>query len=154
MTAVYRRLEQRATILLKGWEHTLGDTPDDLALAALRVYLDQRMTGKSQSSSWNLAFVSIKRDVIDLHSKLAYGESYLDRDYAGAEWLTALNPDTWDWLGSMLDARGCELVRRVYEDKQPLAEIARLWKTPWQTLKDELTLALLTLRSSYPVEES
>lgn len=160
---VYSRFEKRAVYLLKGWENTMGVTPDDIAQTAFTAYLSLRKEGFEPDDAYPQASRGLQQDIHHLWQKAANNptdyfeepereESDTDEDPGQAEMTAAesaalyFDPDRVDWLASLLSRRETEAVILRYEADLDLHGVATSMGVSYETAKTLVKRALKKLR--------
>lgn len=142
----YSRFERRAVVLLGGWQHVQGDTPDDLASGALKEYL--RLVGEyGDEDAHKLASRGMQQDVFHLFQKKknnpttefehpSWGEgddTESDIEYSLAAWEHSqiyFSADQLDWMSGILTSQEMEAIVLVHEaDSTQLAASRRMGLT-------------------------
>lgn len=159
----YGRLERRAVYLLKGWEVSMGFTPDDLASRALTDYLKLRNEGREPEDAYPMASRGLQQAVYHLFQKMAnnptdYFEeaAHADPDQEeedSSEELTALeasviyfHPDLMDWIANLLSSRETQAVTLRYEADLDLHGVAGEMGIGYETAKTLVKRSLKKLR--------
>jgi len=128
----YLKFERRAAVIMGGWAHVQGDSPDDLASEALRAYLGL-VDEYGEEDAHKLASRAMQQDVFHLYQKEknnpttefehpSWGEgddTESDVEYSLAAWEHTqiyFSADQLDWMSDLLTGPELEAVVLVYEE--------------------------------------
>lgn len=124
---VYQRLEHRAAILMGGWEHCIGVTPDDLAQAAVYAWTGLRER-YPDTDAYRLASYRLQQDITKLRRRKRgpsldqVQEDRAEDGYEPLDWAAPeavrryFRPETVDGLAELLTPRELDVILARYED--------------------------------------